>query len=584
MPTFRNPVLPGCYPDPSICRAGEDFYLVTSSFAYFPGIPLFHSRDLVNWRQLTHVLDRPSPLSLEGLDVSDGIWAPTIRHHDGTFYVVSTLARNRQGSVTFVVTAEDPAGPWSDPMPLEAEGIDPSLFFDDDGRCWFTACRDARQPTGGGPGELWMRELDLDRLKLVGPTHVLWHGAVRGAWVEAPHLYKRDGVYYLIAAEGGTESNHSVTAARSSAITGPYVTDPRSPLLTHRHRGSAEPVQNVGHVDLVDTPDGEAWAVALGVRPIEGTHTLGREVFLVPVAWGTHGPVFAPESGGVRLSERLPSIATAAGPGDGPSAGAGSAGLGAGASAGSTDGASAGLTDSASAGLGGGASAGSGDGVFGGLGEGAAVVAGRVRFDAPSPGLEWNSLRGPVDDRVRPSADGGGLGLVLAAESLASTGVPTFLGRRQQHVRFDARTHISFSAAHPTEEAGLAVFQNQDHHATLALTVDGGGRAQVVLTVRQAGTSTRLASLPVATGEVVLAVEGDEARYAFRLKEPDTGRWISLGEVERSCLSTERAGGFVGVYLGLYATSNGRSTDGRAYARWFDYQPHAEQTSGLTAG
>jgi xylan 1,4-beta-xylosidase len=562
VPTFRNPVLPGCYPDPSICRAGEDFYLVTSSFAYFPGIPLFHSRDLVSWRQLTHVLDRPSPLSLEGLDVSDGIWAPTIRHHDGTFYVVSTLARKRQGSVTFVVTADDPAGPWSDPVPLEAEGIDPSLFFDDDGRCWFTACRDALQPAGGGPGELWMRELDLDRLKLVGPTHVLWHGAVRGAWVEAPHLYERDGVYYLIAAEGGTESNHSVTAARSNAVIGPYVTDPRSPLLTHRHRGSAEPVQNVGHVDLVDTPDGETWAVALGVRPIEGTHTLGREVFLVPVAWGAHGPVFAPEAGGVRLSERLPSIATA-GRGDGESAEPG-------------DGAFAGS---------GGASAGSGDGASAGLGDGAGVVAGRVRFDAPVLGLEWNSLRGPVDDRVSPSADGGGLGLVLAAESLGSTGVPTFLGRRQQHVRFAARTRISFSAAHPAEEAGLAVFQNQDHHATLALTVDGDGRAQVVLTVRQAGASTRLASVPVATGEVVLAVEGDETRYAFRLKEPDTGQWVSLGGVERSSLSTERAGGFVGVYLGLYATSNGRVSDGRAYAHWFEYQPQAEQTAMLrTAG
>ncbi|MFD0476003.1 family 43 glycosylhydrolase [Nonomuraea thailandensis] len=180
------------------------------------------------------------------------MWAPTIRHHDGTFYVVSTLAVDRRGSLTFVVTATDPAGPWSDPVPLEAEGIDPSLFFDDDGRCWFTACRDAEGD--GGPGELWMRELDLDRLRLAGPTHVLWHGAVRGAWVEAPHLYKHDGVYHLIAAEGGTERNHSVTAARSGAVTGPYVTDPRSPLLTHRHRGPDEPVHNVGHVDLVDTP------------------------------------------------------------------------------------------------------------------------------------------------------------------------------------------------------------------------------------------------------------------------------------------------------------------------------------------
>ncbi|NUW41270.1 glycoside hydrolase family 43 protein [Nonomuraea rhodomycinica] len=543
MPTFRNPVLPGCYPDPSICRAGDDFYLVTSSFAYFPGIPLFHSRDLVSWRQLTHVLDRPGPLSLEGLDVSDGIWAPTIRHHDGTFYVVSTLARNRQGSVTFVVTADDPAGPWSDPVPLEAEGIDPSLFFDDDGRCWLTACRDAVEP-GGGPGELWMRELDLDRLKLVGPTHVLWHGAVRGAWVEAPHLYKRDGVYHLIAAEGGTEGNHSVTAARSDAVTGPYVTDPRSPLLTHRHRGQDEPVQNVGHVDLVDTPDGETWAVALGVRPIEGTHTLGREVFLVPVSWDARGPVFAPETGGVRLSERLPSIATG-GPDSKrlPSIATG------------------GPDDDAE----------HSDDPERERRDDAAPV--RERFDGPVPGLEWNSLRGPVHDRVRPSADGGGLDLALSPEPLSSTGVPTFLGRRQRHVRFHARARIGFSAAHPAQEAGIAVFQNQDHHATLALTVDGGGRPRVVLTVRQAGTSTRLASAPVAAGEAVLAVEGDEDRYTFRFQDPGTDRWTSLAGVERSFFSTERAGGFVGVYLGLYATGNGRAGDGQAHVHWFEYQP-----------
>jgi len=490
VPTFRNPVLPGSYPDPSICRVAEDFYLVTSSFAYYPGIPLFHSRDLVGWRQLTHVLNRPGQLPLAGLDVSDGIWAPTIRHHDGTFYVVSTLARNRRGSVTFVVTADDPAGPWSDPIPLEADGIDPSLFFDDDGRCWFTACRDA---VSDGPGEVWLRELDLDRRKLVGPTHVLWHGAVRGAWVEAPHLYKRDGRYHLIAAEGGTESNHSVTAAHADAVTGPYVTDPRSPLLTHRHRGSGEPIHNVGHADLVDTPDGETWAVTLGVRPVDGTHTLGREVFLVPVTWGAHGPVFAPESGGVRLSERLPSIATG------------------------------------------------------------------QPADEPAPGLEWNSLRGPVD--FRPSPDG--FDIALAPEPLSSTGVPAFIGRRQLHLRCHARARISFAAGHPAEEAGLAVFQNQDHHATLALTKD-----HVVLTVREAGTSTRLAAAPVTSNEVVLAIEADEAGYTFRIEDG-----ISLGTIERSFFSTERAGGFVGVYLGLYATSNGRPSNSRAHVHCFDYQP-----------
>ncbi|MBF8189652.1 glycoside hydrolase family 43 protein [Nonomuraea sp. K274] len=521
MHTFRNPVLPGCHPDPSICRVGADFYLVTSSFAYYPGLPLFHSRDLVRWRQLTHVLNRPGQLPLRGLDVSDGIWAPTIRHHDGTFYVVSTLAVNRRGRLTFVVTAEDPEGPWSDPVPLDADGIDPSLFFDDDGRCWLTACRDA--VAGAGPGELWMRELDLDRLKLVGPTHVLWHGAVRGAWVEAPHLYKHDGLYHLIAAEGGTESNHSVTAARANVVTGPYVTDPRSPLLTHRHHSLDAPIQNVGHADLVETPDGETWAVTLGVRPIDGVHTLGREVFLVPVSWSARGPVFAPESGGVRLLERLPSMAPVEGNGD--------------------------------------------------------ATTGRVRFDKPELGLEWNSLRGPVSDRIKPSADGGGLDIDLSPEPLSSTGVPAFIARRQQHVRFRARASISFRAAHAAEEAGLAVFQNQDHHATLGLTADENGAAQIVLTVREAGISSRLASAAQAglahgaqphaphADETLLEVEADENGYTFRASG-DT-----LGTLERSFFSTEHAGGFVGVYLGLYGTSNGHAGQGRARVHWFDYEP-----------
>ncbi|MEV0618370.1 glycoside hydrolase family 43 protein [Nonomuraea sp. NPDC050404] len=538
MPTFRNPVLPGCHPDPSICRVGADFYLVTSSFAYYPALPLFHSRDLVRWSQITHVLNRPGQLALRGLDVSDGIWAPTIRHHDGRFYVVSTLAVNRRGSLTFVVTADDPAGPWSDPVPLEAEGIDPSLFFDDDGRCWFTACRDAVGEAG--PGELWMRELDLERLKLVGPTHVLWHGAVRGAWVEAPHLYKRDGVYHLIAAEGGTEGNHSVTAARSGAITGPYVTDPRSPLLTHRHRGAAEPVHNVGHADLVETPDGETWAVTLGVRPIDGTHTLGRETFLVPVAWSADGPVFAPESGNVRLSERLPSVAREQG--------------------------GVRLTSVADRKVGDGAATlreGGDRTAADQEGGGEAVVREHFR---ESVGLAWSSLRGPVGDRVRSTAVG--LEIDLSPEPLGSTGVPSFIARRQQHVRFRARTSVDFLPAHPSEEAGLAVFQSQDQHATLAVTE--GPRA--VLTVREAGAGTRLASAPLpATGQALLEAEADEHGYTFRVY--DGTAWTDLATIERSFFSTERAGGFVGVHLGLYGSDNGHAGRNRARFHWFDYEP-----------
>lgn len=515
MLTFANPVLAGNHPDPSICRVGEDFYLVTSSFAYYPGIPVFHSRDLVRWRPLGHVVHRSAQVSLTGLDVSDGIWAPTIRYHEGTFYVVSTVAKHRRGSVTFLSTASDPAGPWSDPIVLEAEGIDPSLFFDDDGRCWFTACRDAVQPDAGGPGELWMRELDLETLALTGPTHVLWHGAMRGAWVEAPHLYKREGVYYLVAAEGGTERHHAVTAARSDAVTGPYSTDPRSPLLTHRHRGAAEPIHNVGHVDLVDTPAGETWAVALGVQSIGGTHTLGREVFLVPVEWTPRGPVFAPDTGRVRLAERLPAgtTATAAGP----------------------------HQDS------------------------------RVRdnFNGTALGLEWNSLRGPVDDLISPRP-GGGLTIRLSPEPLTSTGTPAFIARRQQHLRVRVSTRIRFTADTPAQETGLTVFQNHNHHATLALTVDVTGTPHVVLTTREAGAETRLAAVAMTDSEVILAVDSDESGYTFHAKDRT---WTTLGSIDRPFFSTERAGGFVGVYIGLYGTGHAEAGEGEAHIHWFDYEP-----------
>jgi alpha-N-arabinofuranosidase len=295
-----NPVLPGCHPDPSVVRVGADYVMVTSTFVYHPGIPVHHSRDLVTWRLVGHVLDGDSWLPLDGSTVSDGVWAPTIRHHDDVFYVVFTIARDRQGATTYVTTATAASGPWSVPAPLEADGIDPSLFFDHDGRAWFTAARDAQTPGATGPGEIWLRELDLTSLTLVGPTHVLWHGALTGQWVEAPHIYERAGRYHLIGAEGGTGRNHAVTSASADSVTGPYTTDARTPLLTHRHLGAGEPVQYVGHADIVDTPDGEAWALLLGVRPVDGHHTLGREVLLVPVEWDEHGPVLAPGAGRVQ--------------------------------------------------------------------------------------------------------------------------------------------------------------------------------------------------------------------------------------------------------------------------------------------
>ena len=298
---FRNPILPGSHPDPSICRVGSDFYLVTSTFEWFPGLPVFHSRDLVHWRQLGHVLDRPEQLPLDGVRASGGLYAPTIRHHDGTFYVVCTLMYGTAETGNFVVTATDPAGPWSMPHWLgEPDSFDPSLLFDDDGRAWLHATRLGKDQ--GKHTAVWLREFDLASLTPTGPEHIIWRGALRDAvWTEGPHLYRIGDFYYLLAAEGGTALDHAVSVARATDVTGPYEGCPRNPVLTHRHLGADHPIGSTGHADLVQTADGDWWAVLLAIRP--GLN-LGRETFLAPVGWADGWPVIP----GVRATETRPGL------------------------------------------------------------------------------------------------------------------------------------------------------------------------------------------------------------------------------------------------------------------------------------
>jgi hypothetical protein len=256
--TAANPVLPGFHPDPSICRVGDEFFVVTSTFEYFPGLPVHRSRDLVEWQLVGHAVHREDQLDLSTVAASGGLFAPTIRHHDGRFFVACTLVggEGRQGS--FVVTATDPAGPWSDPAWIEdAPGIDPSILFDDDGRAWWCGTRLADPGDWPEQTEVWVRELDLATMSLVGEEHVVWHGAVEGAvWAEGPHLYRRVGEVLLLASEGGTERHHAVSAARGPSPTGPFTGSRANPLLTHRHLGGDSPVANVGHADLVDDFDG----------------------------------------------------------------------------------------------------------------------------------------------------------------------------------------------------------------------------------------------------------------------------------------------------------------------------------------
>jgi alpha-N-arabinofuranosidase len=283
--TFRNPILAGFYPDPSICRVGDDYYLVHSSFEYFPGVPIFHSRDLVHWHQIGHVLSQESQLPLEKMQASGGIFAPTLRYHDGTFYLVTT---NVWGGGNFYVTATDPAGPWSDPVWLDQEGIDPSLLFDDDGTVYYT------RHVGMADGYLGQCRLDIETGKLQGEMQEIWRGT-GGVWPEGPHLYKIDGRYYLMISEGGTSYDHRVTVARSDSPWGPFTPCPDNPILTHANRPD-HPIQALGHADLVGTPAGW-WAVFLGIRPQGGRfHHLGRETFLAPVTWtDDHWPVIGNE-------------------------------------------------------------------------------------------------------------------------------------------------------------------------------------------------------------------------------------------------------------------------------------------------
>jgi alpha-N-arabinofuranosidase len=433
---------------------GPDHYLVTSTFEYFPGLPIYHSRDLVHWRQLGHVLDRPSQLPLQGVRASGGLYAPTIRHHNGEFYVVCTLVGGQQQQGNFVVTAADPAGPWSEPQWLpEADGFDPSLFFDDDGRAWWTATREVR---GGRSGqtEVYLREFDTERLKLIGDEHVVWRGAMHDSvWLEAPHLYKVDGRYALVCAEGGTDFEHSVVVAFADEVTGPYAGSRLNPVLTHRHLGRSHPIAATGHADLVCTENGQWYAVLLATRPYGGYYyNLGRETFLVPVSWEEGGPVFSPGTGRVENAYPVPDLPAHPWP----------------------------------------------------------AVPETDDFDGQDLRPEWMFLRTPEPGFWSLTERPGYLRLRARPESITDLVNPSAVLRRQQHQSFHASCELEFTPARPSEAAGLVLLQSNDHHVRLML---GAGR-EVTLVRRAAGQDEVLAKTQVGDGVVRLGLEarGQEHR------------------------------------------------------------------------
>ena len=279
MSQLPNPVLPGFYPDPSVCRVGSDYYMVTSSFEYFPGVPVFHSTDLFSWRQIGHCLTRRSQLDLTGRRSSDGIFAPTLRYHDGTFYMITT---DVGGAGHLYVTTDDPAGPWSDPIYVQGPGFDPDLFFDVDGTVYFSR----EDISGYGIRQF---QIDIETGMLLGQERIIWDG-LEDTLCEAPHIYRIGPWYYLLVAEGGTHRGHMVVVARGTAPTGPFEPCPQNPILTHRHRVMSE-VQATGHGDLIQKTDGSWWLLFLGIRPVGKWHHLGRETFIAPVQWIDSWPV-----------------------------------------------------------------------------------------------------------------------------------------------------------------------------------------------------------------------------------------------------------------------------------------------------
>ncbi|SDM23446.1 glycoside hydrolase family 43 protein [Sediminibacillus halophilus] len=287
-----NPILPGFHPDPSILRVGDDFYIAVSTFEWFPGVQIYHSRDLLHWELLTHALTRDSQLQMIGNVNSGGVWAPCLSYSDGVFYLLFTDVKSRKGAFkdthNYLVTAEKITGPWSEPIYLNSSGFDPSLFHDEDGKKWLlNMIWDHRKGKNSFAG-IALQQFSLEENKLVGPVWNIFSGTELGA-TEAPHLYKKDGYYHLMTAEGGTSYDHAVTMARSESITGPYQLDPGNPILTS-DKSKVDELQKAGHGSLVETQAGEWYLAHLCARPVTNNKCiLGRETGLQKCYWTDDG-------------------------------------------------------------------------------------------------------------------------------------------------------------------------------------------------------------------------------------------------------------------------------------------------------
>jgi len=552
--TLHNPVLKGFYPDPSIIRVDgsegsghADYYLINSTFSYFPGIPVFHSTDMHSWTQIGNVITRPGQMNFMGARMTRGLFAPSISYYKGLFYVICTLVDT---GGNFIVTAKDPAGPWSDPVYLpEVQGIDPSIFFDeatDKSYIVYNGDPDG-QTIYSGQRALRMYGFDYKNLKVTGSSKMLVNGGVditkKPQWIEGPHLMKRNNWYYLYAAEGGTGNNHSEVVFRSKDILGPYIPYEHNPILTQRDLpdNRPDPITSTGHAQLVTGPDGNTYAFFLGVRPYQGDYyNTGRETFVAPVRWENDWPVVTRPKETLQFSYKVQF------PGEGQ------------------------------------------------------------RTGIPLNGnfTVIDSFTGPLDKSYvflrtvdssnfkTEAVDGRGLLLNVKPATILEYGSPAFIGRRQQHLYGSYTVELAFNTNKANEKAGVVVFQDEKHFYYGCKSVSEKTGLPVVQLYQADSTGKGMQllaekTLPVKTGqknddtfdrkatddtfEIKINIAG--AHYSFLFKSKGSKHWETLaGNLDARPLSTHVAGGFIGCMLGLYATSQGQPTANKALYLWTKYQ------------
>jgi xylan 1,4-beta-xylosidase len=500
---IRNPVLRGFNPDPSILRVGGDYYIATSTFEWFPGVQIHHSRDLANWRLLTRPLVRRSQLDLLGNPDSGGIWAPCLSFADGLFHLIYTDVKAWKGNAykiahNYLVTAPAIEGPWSVPVFLNSSGFDPSLFHDDDGRKWFVNMLwDHRQQHNRFAGIL-LQEFCPRTRRLIGPVTNIFRGTARGL-VEGPHLYKRGGWYYLLTAEGGTEYAHACTLARSRQLAGPYELHPDTHLLTAWCHPES-PLHKTGHGSLVETPSGEWYLAHLCGRPIDGKHcTLGRETAIQQCVWRDDGWLYLAHGGPLPALE-VPSPAGHA-PAPFPE------------------------------------------------------VPWDGRFDQPELDPHFQSLRQPVSAAWLSLTERPGFLRLKGMEPTVSTFRQSLVARRVQAFEISAETSVEFEPATFQQMAGLIAYYDTGNHCYLRISRDENLGRTLNIIVTDAGHSCEVLAEDVAipdSGAVDLRLTLNRGAlwFEFRLAgEP----WQRIGPVlDAAILSDDHHHlGFTGAFVGV---------------------------------